>query len=588
MRSLTMPWSGTLSVTLVATGCSLMGLGDFDIPECTSNEQCQPLNRENGITELRLRDWDDDGAYAAQCAAELEDSRAVDCDDNDPSRAPGLTESCDGVDNDCDLIIDEGALSGSPPTEPLIAELDSPDRAFLGAGSESRPLVILDSSGDVRVVMLGDPSSEPRSLEYGYQTEPDAVDVVGDGSQCPADNVAGVNACNFADVAGDRVGTDWIVASVSTEGCAQGQLKVGYTEGQDGVVVLRGPEQHSNLYLGVDLEGACTGASRNDGTVGVARPSVAGGASAGALPQALVAFLADDVRRDPCGGSVVDVEVLGAWLESVPNRMGLKWTNGTNDGVPERVGSTTGGGRPALARYSAEARQGYVLAYGCAEGGVALHFIPAFADPPEYVFGDANTVRPTDGLAPPEAIVVAESHSGADQVALSVSPGSDPDRVRVGIAWREGCEAGSVSVWMVAGEYSPDSGSLVANDPVELTHTGGTGSSGPAVVYVESGFVMPGFIRDERTADDVTTGGWVVAWVEESDGASALRAVRVLALDGQPVDEEPWLLQSRDAAIVVPGLYARSGGEQLGFAYYDEAGSEMVEGVALCVDGDGS
>jgi hypothetical protein len=42
-------------------------------------------------------DLDGDGSFAAD-----------DCDDNDSERAPGLTEVCDGKDNDCNELIDDG------------------------------------------------------------------------------------------------------------------------------------------------------------------------------------------------------------------------------------------------------------------------------------------------------------------------------------------------------------------------------------------------------------------------------------------------------------------------------------------------
>lgn len=38
-------------------------------------------------------------------------SLADDCDDTSPSVHPGQTEFCDGVDNDCDMVIDDGTMS---------------------------------------------------------------------------------------------------------------------------------------------------------------------------------------------------------------------------------------------------------------------------------------------------------------------------------------------------------------------------------------------------------------------------------------------------------------------------------------------
>ncbi|MEO0602424.1 MAG: putative metal-binding motif-containing protein [Myxococcota bacterium] len=48
-------------------------------------------------------DADRDGAPAS-----------IDCDDEDPERAPGLGEVCDGIDNDCDGLVD-GDDTDSPP-----------------------------------------------------------------------------------------------------------------------------------------------------------------------------------------------------------------------------------------------------------------------------------------------------------------------------------------------------------------------------------------------------------------------------------------------------------------------------------------
>lgn len=51
------------------------------------------------ITILKGEDKDNDGYYAEPCG--------IDCNDNDPNINPRHGEECDGVDNDCDGMIDE-------------------------------------------------------------------------------------------------------------------------------------------------------------------------------------------------------------------------------------------------------------------------------------------------------------------------------------------------------------------------------------------------------------------------------------------------------------------------------------------------
>ena len=38
---------------------------------------------------------------------------ATDCDDTTSARSPGAVESCDGVDNDCDIVVDETVCSAT-------------------------------------------------------------------------------------------------------------------------------------------------------------------------------------------------------------------------------------------------------------------------------------------------------------------------------------------------------------------------------------------------------------------------------------------------------------------------------------------
>ncbi len=74
---------------------------------CIAANEAQGLTADcdvidNGAVDGSCCDGDDDGASSPACGGD-------DCDDTDPSRYPGAIESCDGVDNDCDGFVDEGA-----------------------------------------------------------------------------------------------------------------------------------------------------------------------------------------------------------------------------------------------------------------------------------------------------------------------------------------------------------------------------------------------------------------------------------------------------------------------------------------------
>ena len=53
--------------------------------------------------------WADDAIDACDAPPEYVDD-ATDCDDDDPETYPGADEYCNGVDNDCDGVIDEEAV----------------------------------------------------------------------------------------------------------------------------------------------------------------------------------------------------------------------------------------------------------------------------------------------------------------------------------------------------------------------------------------------------------------------------------------------------------------------------------------------
>ena len=68
---------------------------------------CLLLSASASRVVAQCTDADADGFYGqSECGT------AVDCNDANPSIFPGATESCDGLDHDCDGLIDNGAACG--------------------------------------------------------------------------------------------------------------------------------------------------------------------------------------------------------------------------------------------------------------------------------------------------------------------------------------------------------------------------------------------------------------------------------------------------------------------------------------------
>jgi hypothetical protein len=78
-------------------------------------DRCNPWRcGDKNLCEVARLDQDRDGFTPTAC---LDSGDQGDCDDNDVEKQPGLTEVCDGKDNDCDRSIDEGMLQ-MPTTSP--------------------------------------------------------------------------------------------------------------------------------------------------------------------------------------------------------------------------------------------------------------------------------------------------------------------------------------------------------------------------------------------------------------------------------------------------------------------------------------
>lgn len=113
-------------------------------PSCDDDDECTLDSCDPDADSCRHdrveRDEDGDGFGA--CAG--------DCDDRDPRVRPGLEESCDGLDNDCDGSVDEGVLSACGDCRPGCNRVVVPDPGGTWDTGDSAGVEV-DPDGNLRL-----------------------------------------------------------------------------------------------------------------------------------------------------------------------------------------------------------------------------------------------------------------------------------------------------------------------------------------------------------------------------------------------------------------------------------------------------
>ena len=515
-----------LSIAGATVGCSLV-LPRLAAPECDVDGDCEQFNVRfpervtvcdryqcNEATDrcfLGPLDRDGDSHYPVlECEGD-------DCDDTRADVFGGRAESCDGIDNDCDDVIDDAT-----PIERAAGV------ALAGIGTLSGLSWTADASGAMALASVGASASlvdieattgTTRGVSIAALPRPDATGHSLSGVGCPSPSTGAPSpSCRLDRVAlsvGEPMG--W-AAFVNRDGCDDGQLRVGLLDVATARIELMGPDARSNTWRGVDLVGACT---RTASGTGATAPAIAS-ASAGtpSTPAtALVAWVRDTTRR-ACPAGPAEVAALGLWRATGAVEGTLSdWVVATGGGAPDLVGMTSGVAPPALI---ATGTGEVIVAFGDAAGGVRIAIVEALP-----TVAAAPNPATTPGLTLGESVVVGSGN--ADSVALSLSP-APGGGLRIGVAWTTECGSGGLRfasvVWQRAAR------TLTPGTPVDLASTG---ARQPNVAYVAHGFVRSTLVRGGAAVGD-DDGGWLVAWRDESMSPPAVVAARVLGVDGSVLD----------------------------------------------------
>ena len=576
-------------IVLFTTSCSLMELDKIELKRCQSAADCAVFMTLNELPET---------------------CHAYYCQDGACLRYGDGEEQCDGFDNDCDGLIDEsstdesGALQQTlaPGRETVIDLAEQVGRIGYGVDRAGQAAAAWNEEDETEAryaAVTGGASTEGQSMSFQRGVDEENMRnidmttgchrVAADGSTAPGD-------CNMEEVAFALTETHVFVSAINTNGCADGQLRVGFfARGDAPEVILRGPSRRSNSYRGVDLrsDGICSGGSRPEceadpSACGVSRPSMAA-IGAGDVPQALVGWLGAPIGRDECGGDEADVQILGASLVTGTFGQEFSWLTTTNEAVPELLGRTGGGGRPAVIAWE---ERGYLVGYGDADGQLALHYVPRFESPPDYdgYSCDApecsgpqdRTGLETDRIAGIVDFTPLEAGFGGpvDDVAISVGR-ITPAGLEVGVAWREGCGSGSETVAFRVVRFGTSGQTLTQIEEegqiLRLSPESGSSDLGPpAVTFTSAGFV----VGDSPSA---SRGGWYVAWPESGD--SRVVARRVNEIDGDVLDDDELLVLGdgtgdAGASARAPFLYVAD--ETARFAFYDSSSQLISSGDFTC------
>jgi hypothetical protein len=400
---------------LALPACSALGLADLPQADCVQGSGgvsgdafCASLstrivppachtwqcNEQTHHCEQLPTDDDEDGAPTMMCAPS---GVTPDCDDASDHNVPGGTETCDGLDENCNGIPDDGAIMPSPPS-PITTINAAPDQLALTYQPDADEAFLMARyTNTFRAVTLAT-TATPVDLAFSQTGMGAILPQMSDGAVTP------LGGASYALVTRRTV----------TAGCQQWALFP--VQSATGPVILRTNDE--------SLMPACPG-----GTQQLSAPAIAAhdnGTSAGNT--LLVGWLAAADATRSCGASAeAPVTIAGASFDNRPAAINHVGTD------VRTLGTSVDNGPPVLLALD----DAFVVAYARADMTIAVHLVtvdPAtraitVAASPEYVEPAGATV--------PQGVTLAlgpTTTGGATSIALGYYTGcggSNPITVRM-------------------------------------------------------------------------------------------------------------------------------------------------------------
>lgn len=449
--------------------CSLMRLGEFDAPPCTSNADCASAIRARGHDPER-------------CSPYVCNRVSGFCE---PADADG-DERCYGRDNNCDGYVDEDVVTTPVALERATDKKTWEVRYALGPGGVT--YVVTGFPGDHPMISTIGGTEPADNLSYVF---PGASEAARDSSlRCPDPNPEEPGAvidtpCNIADASLSATRSSLVFANVNTVGRACGQLRVGISPKNTPGEISLGPSEEPEA-----LQNPCTASQP-----GVSFPAVAS-VEVSERAQALAVWLATDIRRLTCSDeNPCPVRALGVF-ESAASSDGLQAAGSEID-----LGASRHASAPAVVAVSlVDAPPEYLVAFAGSHdesAGVLIHRVEAGDLSREAVISRGSLLLPLTDVG---------------KASFSL-PSLSGNRFSVGLAWNYSDAPGSGLGFTVVSSKPNEPLSSSELVPVET----GNVVRGPEVVRVESGFSV-----------DAPEGGWLIFWEESMiDGHPRLLMARI-------------------------------------------------------------